>query len=127
LLRCIASLSFTERPAGHANRITSCVGCSLGYAGLPNTYHGSEECSNDQHSCEPRQTLIRFDLLSCELVLLILAPLAGDLFLPFGFVKNDVATFLVEGTGFVMLFLIGQGPSSPQGKRQSKPVEALRL
>ena len=48
-------------------------------------------------------------LRTCELVLLILASLSACLLCTWRFIKNDSASFAVEGSWFVIMFLIGQG------------------
>jgi hypothetical protein len=87
---------------------TASVGSLLRDISLPKSNANGAEGSDDQRPRKQNQPPIRLDLGSCELMLLILAALAGDLFLAFRFIKNDSAPFLVEGSGAAILFVVGQ-------------------
>jgi hypothetical protein len=76
---------------------------SLPYSNCDSTKSGENQCA--RKSSKPP---IRFDLLSREFMLLILASLAGCLFFIRGKVKNDSIPFGVMRWGYVMLFVIGQ-------------------
>ena len=107
-LSLVAPLGFAESSARDIHSIFSSVGRNLRNSSLPYSNADGAESSDHQRAGEPSQSLIRFDLRSCELVLFVLASLAGDLFLTLRSIKNDRTSFLVEGGGFVILFLAGQ-------------------
>ena len=89
-------------------RLPGSVGGRLSDASLPNAYAGSDEGAYHEKSRKSLKSLVGFDLISLELMLLSLACLAGDLFLIFRFIENKSSTFKMEGTGFIVLFLLGQ-------------------
>jgi hypothetical protein len=84
------------------------VGCLLGDDSLPYSNSYCAEGRNHQGSREPSQSIVGFDLRTCELVLLVLASLAGCLFLFHRSIKNDSIPFSVVRGVYVILFLIGQ-------------------
>jgi len=95
--------------------LLSGVGCGLcslrGFprdGSLPYSYAKGQKSSDHQGSCQPSKSLVRFDLRSLELVLLIFACFSELLFITLRFIKNDSASFLVEESGAVIVFLIGQ-------------------
>lgn len=77
-------------------------------ASLPNAHPDCAESGDHQCPSKPSQPCVRFDLRTCELVLLILASLTGCFSLFCWSIKNDSIPFSVVGGGYVILFLIGQ-------------------
>ena len=104
----ITSLGFLKSSPGDFHGISGSIGRFLRERSLPDSNANGAKGGNNQRAREPSQSPIRLDLRSCEFVLLILAAPAGDLLLTLRFIKNDRASFLVEGSGAAILFLIGQ-------------------
>lgn len=75
---------------------------SLPYSNADSAESGKNQCAREQSKLR-----IGFDLRSCELMLLILAPAAGCLFFVFRGIKNDSPS-LTMVLGYVSLFFIGQ-------------------
>ncbi len=85
-----------------------CVGRLLRDTGLPQADSQPTHADYDQPECESAKSAIRFDLISLELVIFIIASLAGDLFLTFRLINNNSASFKMEGTLILILFSLGQ-------------------
>lgn len=107
LLDSIASLGFSERLFRCCSGITRSVGGRLGYGGLPDSDSTASDGREDKYARKQGYPSIRFDLLTCELVLLIFASAAGCLFLVLRGIKKESVTFLTE-MGYVALFVVGQ-------------------
>ncbi len=99
-LSLVAAHGFILSPAGYIDRF-------LGYSGLPDTNCTAAECRENQETSKPCQPFICLDLLSRELVLLILASAAGCFFFILRGIKNDSIS-LPMVVGYLSLFLIGQ-------------------
>ena len=108
LLR-VGSLRFGESVLYNLYCIAGGISGPLRDDTLPYSNTDSAERSDNQQPRKPDQSPISCDLRSCELVLLILASLAGCLLCVRRCVKNERIPFAAEWFTYIIVFLIGQG------------------